>query len=71
MTEGHADDVIVGPHASPTDHGEAHGHANHAHAAEAEPLGPVDVLAWGAGGLGIVAGLAVAVALALSTGVLG
>jgi hypothetical protein len=71
MTDSHASDAVTGPHGSSDDHGGTHGHDDHAHVAEAEALGPVDVLAWGAGGLGIAAGLAVAVALALSTGVLG
>ena len=71
MTDSHASDAMVGPHGSMNDHGETHGHDDHAHADDAERLGPPDVLAWGAAGLGIVAGLAVAVALALSTGALG
>ncbi|MEW5991899.1 MAG: hypothetical protein AB1736_11220 [Chloroflexota bacterium] len=65
----HASDAMVGPHASPDDHGGDHGHDDHAHADE--PLGPIDVPAWGAGALGIAAGLAVAVVMALSTGWLG
>lgn len=37
-----------------------HGHDDHAHAEES--LGPIDVPAWGAGILGVLLGLAVAVA---------
>jgi len=36
-----------------------------------EPLGPIDWRAWGAGVLGVVLGLAVAVVFARSTGLLG
>ena len=52
------------------DHGEEHGHDDHAHLDEM-PLGPMDVIAWGAGVLGVVLGLAVALAFALSTGAIG
>ena len=65
----HASDAVVGPH-STGDHGEDHGHDDHAHGA-GEPLGPLDRAAWGAGALGIVAGLVVAAVMALSTGWLG
>ena len=52
----HLDDApghegAVGHHAT-DDHGEDHGHDDHAHAEE--PLGPIDVWAWGAGALGIL-----------------
>jgi hypothetical protein len=47
------------------DHGDDHGHDDHAHASEA--LGPVDVYAWGAGILGIVVAIVIAFTLALST----
>ncbi len=46
------------------DHGETHGHDDHAHLEET--LGPVDWPAWGAGVLGVVAGLVVAWAFILS-----
>ncbi len=36
-----------------------------------DPLGPIDTLAWGAGVIGVVLGLAVAFAFASSTGMLG
>ena len=60
---GHAGAVA---HHATNDHGEEHGHDDHAHAEEA--LGPIDVPAWGAGILGVVLGLAVAVAFMLATG---
>ena len=54
-------------------------HVGHAdvigHAAEgaddSTPLGPIDIYAWGAGVLGVTLGMAVAVAFALSTGMIG
>ena len=66
----HAHDGMTGPHGSMDDHGEAHGHDDHAHAGMATGLGPVDTARWGAGAAGILLGLAVAVALALSSGFL-
>jgi hypothetical protein len=52
------------PHAS-DDHVDAHGHDDHGEAQE--PLGPIDVRAWGAGLLGVVLGLVVAAAFAATT----
>lgn len=52
-------------HHAPDDHGDDHGHDDHAHAEEA--LGPIDVRAWGAGILGVVLGLAVAVCFVAAT----
>lgn len=49
-----------------SDHGEADGHDDHAHVTE--PLGSVDVYAWGAFVLGTGLGLAVAFCIALATG---
>jgi len=60
---GHAGAVA---HHATNDHGEEHGHDDHAHAEEA--LGPIDVPAWGAGILGVALGLAVALAFMLATG---
>jgi hypothetical protein len=65
----HASDAMAGPHGSMDDHGETHGHDDHAHIG-AMALGPLDVRAWAAGLGGIVLGLAVAIALALSSGFL-
>jgi hypothetical protein len=52
-------------HHAPDDHGEEHGHDDHAHGDGL--LGPIDVIAWGAGVLGVVLGLAIALGFALST----
>ena len=68
-TDPHQADSMVGPHGSTDDHGADHGHDDHAHAGEGAALGPIDPLAWGAGLLGILAGLAVAVVLAMSASV--
>ncbi|HEX8026692.1 MAG TPA: hypothetical protein VF484_10840 [Candidatus Limnocylindrales bacterium] len=63
----HAADGMVGPHGSMDDHGADHGHDDHAHGS-GSALGPMDIRAWGYGLLGILAGLAVAVAFALGGG---
>jgi hypothetical protein len=65
-TPGH--EGAVGHHLT-DDHGEDHGHDDHAHGEE--PLGAVDVAAWGAGVLGIALGTVVAFCFAVSTGRLG
>ena len=66
----HPDDVPrhadIVDHHSTTDHGDDAAHDDHAH--DDEPLGPIDVPAWGAGLLGVLLGLAVAVAFVLATG---
>jgi len=66
MANAHSSDAMAGPHGSMADHGETDGHDDHAHDDEAEALGPVDIYAWGAAGLGILAGLAVVLVLAFS-----
>ena len=48
-------------HHATDDHGDDHGHDD-------EPLGPIDTVAWGAGVLGMVLGIAVAIAFVLATG---
>ena len=60
---GHAGAVV---HHTLDDHGDDHGHDDHAHEAE-EALGPIDGAAWGAGLLGVVIGLAVAFCFVLAT----
>lgn len=63
MTERHdphAGESTVGPHGAADDHGDTHGHDDHAHASES--IGPVDMRAWGAALLGIALGLVVMVA---------
>lgn len=62
----HAGESMVGAHGAADDHGETHGHDDHAH--EGVDLGPVDVMAWGFGALGILLGLVVAVAFVAATG---
>jgi hypothetical protein len=59
---GHAGAVA---HHSLDDHGDDHGHDDHAHGEEA--LGPIDVAAWGAGAVGILIGIAIALCFALAT----
>jgi hypothetical protein len=51
---------------APNDHGEELGHDDHGHG-DYDILGPIDVVAWGAGVVGVVLGFAVALAFALST----
>jgi hypothetical protein len=53
-------------HHAPDDHGEEHRHDDHAHG-DGDFLGPIDVIAWGAGVIGVVLGLAVALAFLLAT----
>jgi len=60
---GHTDTVPA--HGAAGDHADAHGHdAGHGE----EPLGPIDVAAWGAGGFGVVIGIAIAACFVLATG---
>ena len=68
--------VMSDPHAaSTTPHDPAgsaaspdHGHAGHGQAAEA--LGPIDIVMWGVGLLGVALGLLVALCTAFAVGVL-
>ena len=64
--ETHAAPAREAAHAATDGHG-AHAASAHGDLAHGEPLGPVDWNAWGAGLLGIAAGLAVAFCLYLST----
>jgi hypothetical protein len=57
----HAGEDMVGPHGQADDHGDTHGHDDHAHAAGT--LGPLDVQAWTAAAVGILLGLVVILAL--------
>jgi hypothetical protein len=69
---GHVPDVhgtstaVEGVHGSPDDHGDGHGHDDHAHASET--LGPIDWTMWGVGILGVVLALAVVAGMVLATG---
>jgi hypothetical protein len=56
-------------HHAPTDHGDAHGHDDHAH--EEPVLGPIDTAAWGAGILGVGIAVAMAACFAAATSVIG
>jgi hypothetical protein len=60
----HAGESTVGPHGTADDHGEEHGHDDHAHGGM--ELGPIDTLAWAMGGLGILLGLVVAAAFVVA-----
>ncbi len=62
---GHAGAVTDHP---ADDHGDAHGHDVHADGEE--PLGPIDIAAWGAGALGVVIGVVIAACFAFATGTL-
>jgi hypothetical protein len=66
MNDRHDSDASAGPHGSMDDHGDSHGHDDHAHASMA--LGRLDLGAWVAGLGGILLGFVVAIALALSSG---
>jgi hypothetical protein len=56
----HAGEAMVGPHGAADDHGDTHGHDDHAHGGET--LGPLDVRMWGMAVLGILLGFIVAIA---------
>ena len=53
-------------HHATDDHGEEHGHDDHAHG-DGEALGPIDTLAWVAGVLGVLLGVVVWVCLIFAT----
>ena len=61
-TPGHPGAVA---HHDPDDHGDDHGHDDHAHGEE--PLGPIDVAAWGAGLLGLLVSVVIATCFVLAT----
>jgi hypothetical protein len=53
-------------HSAPATSGhDEHGHDEHGH--DEEPLGPIDLAAWGAGALGVALGLVVALCFVLAT----
>jgi hypothetical protein len=64
MSDPHADEVIAAGGHGADDHGEAPGHEHDDHAHGPDALGPIDWVAWGAGALGVVIGLAMAAILA-------
>lgn len=59
---GHARAV---DHHDTSDHGDDHDHDDHGHAEE--PLGPIDVRAWGAALLGVALGLVTAACFMVAT----
>jgi hypothetical protein len=65
----HPGDLAAEAHGA-GDHGETHGHDDHAHGGE-EALGPVDVAAWTAFAVGIGAGLLIVLCLVLTLAVAG
>jgi hypothetical protein len=71
MTNRHDTDAPGHPgavaHHEPTDHGDAHGHDDHAHGDGS--LGPIDVPAWGAGILGIAISVVIAACFVIATSV--
>jgi hypothetical protein len=62
-------DTHAAPPGTPASHGAAEGAIVHEHLGEheIEPLGPVDVEAWGAGLLGVALGLVVALGFVFAT----
>lgn len=57
---------VAGAHGSTADHGDGHGHDDHAHGSDA--LGPVDWTMWGVGAVGVLIAIAVAAAFVMATG---
>ncbi len=58
--------VVEGPHGSTADHGDDHGHDDHAHAQE--ELGPIDWSMWAVGAMGVLVALIVTAGFAAATG---
>lgn len=58
--------VVAGAHGSTADHGDGHGHDDHAHAGEA--LGPIDWTMWAIGVAGVLVALIVTAGLVVATG---
>jgi hypothetical protein len=68
VSDSASDEIIAeGPHGV-ADHGDAPGHEHDDHVHADEPLGPIDWPAYGAGALGLLIGLVIAVALAIAVG---
>lgn len=68
-TDQHADDAPghagAVAHHETTDHGDDHGHDDHAHVEDT--LGPIDLAAWGAGALGLGIAIVMAACFVLVT----
>lgn len=58
--------AVEGPHGSSADHGEDHGHGDHAHGSEA--LGPIDWTMWAVGAAGVAVALIVTAGLSAASG---
>jgi hypothetical protein len=75
MTDPHATDApghgpaTGGDHHDVANHGDTDGRDDHAHGDE--PLGPVDLAAWGAGVLGVGIAVVIAACFVLSTSGIG
>jgi hypothetical protein len=69
-SDPHASDVPghdgAAAHHATDDHGDDHGHDDHAHG-DGDALGPIDGFAWGAGLVGVIAGLIVVIAFVVAT----
>jgi hypothetical protein len=63
---GHPEAMTDGDHHGVTDHGSDGEHDDHAHD-DGDELGPVDVAAWGAGALGVLLGVLVALCFWFAT----
>jgi len=69
-----ADDHATDDHPTDAHTTDAHGDDGHAtddHADAEEPLGPIDLRAWGAALLGVLLGAAIAASFAVTTNALG
>ena len=55
------------PHGSADDHGDDHGHDDHAHAGGT--LGPIDWTMWGIGVLGVIVALIITAGLVAASGI--
>jgi ABC-type Zn2+ transport system substrate-binding protein/surface adhesin len=58
--------AVEGDHGSTADHGDDHGHDDHAHAGGT--LGPIDWTMWAIGVLGVIVALIITAGLAAATG---
>ena len=59
--------AVEGSHGSAADHGDDHGHDDHAHAGGT--LGPIDWTMWGVGVLGVIVALIITAGLVAASGI--
>ena len=59
--------AVEGSHGSVADHGDDHGHDDHAHAGGT--LGPIDWTMWGIGVLGVIVALIITAGLVAASGI--